>query len=248
MPDYTLCELRSWLSAQCSTRFNVSGTAGNHLYTECEGHSDPDAYLHSFAPGTSWPPPDPNWNSLIVQWAMSMDFNGGTYNNDASNARILSQLVLGYPRLPTIMPSLAEAFAALLASTLIQASQSAPFHHLVAARSHLAIIRACFRNLQRIRPLNRVHVLAYLRLAESFLRRSGARLCNQRLLPRISGHLLRPGHRLHRAPESLRAGNQLAVEQSALWILRRGPPEAGAGDAMARRIRAAREPLFFRRR
>lgn len=129
IPDYTLCELRSWLSPNCSTQFNISGVAGAHLRAHCEDPNDRDSYLKSFPEGTAWSIPDADWANLAVQWHLSMDLNGGTYNNDASNARILTQLILGQPHMPTLLPSMAEALAVLASSTLTAASLGTPYRH-----------------------------------------------------------------------------------------------------------------------
>jgi hypothetical protein len=48
-----------------------------------------------------------------------MDLNGGVYNNNASNARILTQLGLKKPELPTNLPSLAEALAVFASSSIV---------------------------------------------------------------------------------------------------------------------------------
>ena len=59
-----------------------------------------------------------------------MDLNGGTYNNNASNARILSQLALqDGDGLPSDLPSLAEALAVYASSTLVVGSIDTPFRH-----------------------------------------------------------------------------------------------------------------------
>ena len=58
-----------------------------------------------------------------------MDLNGGTTNNNASNARILTQLALAQPRLSMLLPSMAEALAVLAGSTLVIGALDAPFIH-----------------------------------------------------------------------------------------------------------------------
>lgn len=129
IPDYTLCELRSWLSPNCSTHFNISGISGAHLRAHCEDPDDEDSYLRSFPEDTAWSVPDADWANLADQWRLSMDLNGGTYNNDASNARILTQLILGQPKMPSLLPSMAEALAVLASSTLTMASLGTPYRH-----------------------------------------------------------------------------------------------------------------------
>ncbi|GJC98039.1 hypothetical protein ColKHC_06865 [Colletotrichum higginsianum] len=44
--DYTLCEMRSWVSPLCSTHFNISGTTGAHMQAHCEDPEDEDSYNH----------------------------------------------------------------------------------------------------------------------------------------------------------------------------------------------------------
>lgn len=58
-----------------------------------------------------------------------MDLNGGVYNNNASNARIISQLALQEPKLPRTLPSMAEALAVYASSTLVIGSINTPFKH-----------------------------------------------------------------------------------------------------------------------
>lgn len=62
--DYTVCELRSWLAIQCSTRFNVSGLTSMAMSADCSQDvdyypenktlftSNPDAYVHTMDPGS----------------------------------------------------------------------------------------------------------------------------------------------------------------------------------------------------
>ncbi|ROT41130.1 hypothetical protein SODALDRAFT_291665 [Sodiomyces alkalinus F11] len=128
MANYTLCEMRSWVSPYCSTHFNISGTAGAHLRAHCEDPDDVDSYVGAF-PDVTWSIPNADWANLADQWRLSMDLNGGTYNVNASNARILSQLVLSHPSLNAALPSIAEALAVLSSSTLSIASLSTPFVH-----------------------------------------------------------------------------------------------------------------------
>ncbi|KAM0278940.1 hypothetical protein ACHAQH_004907 [Verticillium albo-atrum] len=128
LESYTLCELRSWVSPWCSTHFSISGIAGAHMKAHCEDKKDPDSYVKSY-PNITWSLANMDWANVADQWQLSMDLNGGTYNNNASNARILTQLVLNQPKLNTLMPSIAEALAVLSSSTLTIASLSTPFVH-----------------------------------------------------------------------------------------------------------------------
>lgn len=60
--NYTLCEVRSWLSPNCSTHYSVSGTEGSKLEAKCEDPKDPDSYLKSFGnEKPTWPAPNNDW-------------------------------------------------------------------------------------------------------------------------------------------------------------------------------------------
>ncbi|KAI0474477.1 hypothetical protein F4859DRAFT_515011 [Xylaria cf. heliscus] len=122
--DYTLCELRSWVTTNCSTQFDLSGTSGGHMKAHCEDPNDPNAYRHiSDAP----PVPSGDWRNLAESWRLSMDLNGGVQNNNASNARVLTRLALDKPALDPLLPSMAEAVAVLASSTLAAGSLDSTF-------------------------------------------------------------------------------------------------------------------------
>lgn len=60
IPDYTLCEMRSWVTPYCSTHFNISGTAGSHMRAHCEDPDDADSYIKS-VPDVTEERPDGDW-------------------------------------------------------------------------------------------------------------------------------------------------------------------------------------------
>jgi hypothetical protein len=115
--DYTLCQLRSWLSPKCSTQFNISGISGAQMRAHCEDPTDENSYARS-VPGLP-ETPSVDWKNMADEWRLSMDLNGGVTNNNASNARIMTNLILDSPRLQPLLPSMAEALAVLASSTLI---------------------------------------------------------------------------------------------------------------------------------
>lgn len=59
-----------------------------------------------------------------------MDLDGGVYHNNASNARILTQLALTDPSLSPTGPSMAEALAVFASSTLTTGAIDTPFAHV----------------------------------------------------------------------------------------------------------------------
>jgi hypothetical protein len=62
--NYTLCELRSWLSPNCSSQFDVSGRAGASMEAHCEDPDDSNSYLRSFDD-------EPDWGAPVMDWKVS---------------------------------------------------------------------------------------------------------------------------------------------------------------------------------
>ena len=120
-PDYTLCQMRSWLSSDCSTQYNVSGTTGGHLRSHCELPQDVLSYKHSVpdAPAFSV---STDYRYVAAQLLTSLALNTGISNANASSTRLLSQLTPIFEKdetkftLSPIMPSLAEALAVISGS------------------------------------------------------------------------------------------------------------------------------------
>ncbi|KAG5925657.1 hypothetical protein E4U42_004087 [Claviceps africana] len=133
--NYTLCEMRSWVSPYCSTEFRSSGTAGTSIRAICENPLDRDAYHRSYPPGQEWPGASADWKSVAQAWQLSLDLNGGTRNDNGSNSRQLTQLVLEQPRFVPDLPSLAEALTAFAGSSIVASSIKTPFRHYWAYQS-----------------------------------------------------------------------------------------------------------------
>jgi hypothetical protein len=131
--NYTMCQVRSFLSPNCSTRYNVSGTSEGSLSTNCEDANDHDAYDRSV--------PNPpivkssDWRNVASQWALSLSLNDGTVNANSSTARLLSQLILTTPtwsgvmQLSPLMPSISEALAVMVGNTLLLSTTGATYYH-----------------------------------------------------------------------------------------------------------------------
>ncbi|KAI0965450.1 hypothetical protein F4678DRAFT_332949 [Xylaria arbuscula] len=126
--NYTVCELRSWVTPKCSTAFDLSGTSGGHMKARCEDPSDKNAYERAYPETKSLAPiPSRDWWNLVNEWQLAIDLNGGSSNSNASNARVLSSLVPGNPELNPLLPSIAEALAVLATSTLVTGSMNSTF-------------------------------------------------------------------------------------------------------------------------
>ncbi|OTA89973.1 hypothetical protein M434DRAFT_398298 [Hypoxylon sp. CO27-5] len=127
--DYTMCQLRSWVTPKCSTQFDVSGISGGYMRAHCEDPDDTNSYIRGSGNDDATSPPyvSVDWRNLADQWRLSMDLNGGVQNNNASNARIMTNLILNTPSLDPFLPSMAEALAVLASSTLVAGSLSSTY-------------------------------------------------------------------------------------------------------------------------
>ncbi|KAI1270373.1 hypothetical protein F5Y18DRAFT_421866 [Xylariaceae sp. FL1019] len=125
--DYTLCQLQSWETPKCSTEFDVSGT-GSFMRAHCEDPEDANAYSRIHPEDTAAVPiPSGDWKNLANEWTLAINLNAGTSNSNASNARILTEMILDQPRLNPQLPSMAEAMAVLATSTLVAGSIDTTF-------------------------------------------------------------------------------------------------------------------------
>lgn len=62
--NYTLCEMRSWVTPSCSTHFNISGTAGSHMQAHCEDPDDQDSYVHAY--------PEVTFSTPVTDWKVRL--------------------------------------------------------------------------------------------------------------------------------------------------------------------------------
>ncbi|KAH8600951.1 hypothetical protein B0O99DRAFT_294576 [Bisporella sp. PMI_857] len=131
--NYTMCQTKSWLSPDCSTQYNVSGTSGGHLRSHCNIPRDAMAYKQ-VVPGASTGKPSGDYRNVAAQLLLSLALNTGISNANASSARILSQLVpvLSGPGKVTLSrekPSIAETLAVMSASSLLLSSRDSRLNH-----------------------------------------------------------------------------------------------------------------------
>jgi len=117
--------MRSWLSSDCSTQFNVSGTAGGHLRSHCELPQDGLSYKHSVLEAPAFTK-STDYRNVAAQLLTSLALNTGISNANASSTRLLTQLIPIFDKAETkfslspTMPSLAEALAVISASGYFQ--------------------------------------------------------------------------------------------------------------------------------
>ncbi|KAF9894122.1 hypothetical protein FE257_009095 [Aspergillus nanangensis] len=124
-PPYVLCALKAKQSPRCSTQY-VSGANGAQMAAICNQPTNGlqyDRRVPEVLDGI-W---QADWKNIASLWATSLSLGTGITDGQASNSRLLMQLVPTSFSLDPLLPSVAEAFAVLAGSTLIMSSLYAPF-------------------------------------------------------------------------------------------------------------------------
>ncbi len=130
---YVLCKMHAEITPVCSTRFNVTGSGGT-MEALCEDQ-DETAFIQTH-PDAKTVTSVVNWRDMGTDWANSLSLNSGIGDEDASNARMLMQLMLqsknSDPSNPDVdlsptLPSVGEALAVMSSCTLLKSTLDAPF-------------------------------------------------------------------------------------------------------------------------
>jgi hypothetical protein len=123
--SYVLCQMKVTMTANCSTRYNATGSGGT-MEAICEDETDDLAYIRSVTNATS-KAKQLDWPNIGEEWANSVSLNTGIVDANASNSRLLTQFILTKPELNPGLPSPAEALAVMAGCTLLMSSQDTPF-------------------------------------------------------------------------------------------------------------------------
>ncbi|KAI4743712.1 hypothetical protein E4T50_05909 [Aureobasidium sp. EXF-12298] len=129
--NYALCSLKVFQTPFCSTEYNAS-VVGATLEAKCSDNiSDPTNplryYNNTETPRSGNDTISKDWPNIGTEWSNSLSLNDGIIDGQASNARLLTELILKTPLLPLDRPSIAEALAVLASSTLLMSWLDAPF-------------------------------------------------------------------------------------------------------------------------
>ena len=125
--NYMLCSLRTYLTPNCSTAYHAA-LSGGFMSSRCNDPDNPLAYRQSHPEATSGVY-NTDWINVANQWAVTMSLGAGLTDNDASNARLLTQLIPTAETLDPLLPSIAEGLAVLAGSTLLLSSMDSPMIH-----------------------------------------------------------------------------------------------------------------------
>lgn len=126
--DYMLCSFRVSHTTNCSSVYNAS-IAGGWMHTHCNDTANQLAYEYR-DPNATDGVISKDWAAGIAgMWAMSLSLGTGLNDENASNARLLTQLIPKEAILNPSLPSIAEALAVLVGCTLMLSTVDAPFIH-----------------------------------------------------------------------------------------------------------------------
>ncbi|KAH5478869.1 hypothetical protein HBI22_073020 [Parastagonospora nodorum] len=131
---YSLCKLDMSITSACVTQYNAR-SGGGVMESFCEdkagdmayGKRNPDAQTRTGIP---------NWRDIGFDWSNSLSLQTGIMDGDASNSRILSQMMLSptnpdpenmQVNLSPALPSMGEALAVMAGCTLLMSMMDAPF-------------------------------------------------------------------------------------------------------------------------
>jgi hypothetical protein len=113
---YTLCKMHVTMTAKCTTQYNATGSGGT-MHALCEDQDVGMPYIKSYTNATEGKGEN-DWRDVGFDWSNSMSLNTGIMDANASNSRLLTQLILhenakGEIDLNPALPSPAEALAVM---------------------------------------------------------------------------------------------------------------------------------------
>ncbi|THX96146.1 hypothetical protein D6D03_08907 [Aureobasidium pullulans] len=130
--NFALCSIKVFSTPFCSTEYNAS-LVGASLEAKCDDSHEVDLtknmrYIDSLSNATSGSDTiNKDWPYIGTELFNSLSLNAGINDGQASNARLLGELILTKETLQPDRPSIAEALAVLASSTLLMSWQDAPF-------------------------------------------------------------------------------------------------------------------------
>jgi hypothetical protein len=122
--DYIVCKAKGGLTPYCSTEYVATGSGGT-MQTHCGDAHDDMAFIKgnsSLRDTTSL-----DWFNVATTAITSLSLGTGVTDGAASNARILTELILQDKGLNPSLPSPAEAIAVMAGCTLLMSAQDSPF-------------------------------------------------------------------------------------------------------------------------
>ncbi|KAF2036251.1 hypothetical protein EK21DRAFT_96201 [Setomelanomma holmii] len=131
---FSLCKIHVSITPGCSTQY-IAMSGGGTMEALCEDRADDMSYAKHH-------PEDPyienvvDWKDIGFDWANALSLQTGIVDGDASNSRLLTQLMLNPTNsdpenleveIDPDLPSMGEALAVMSGCTLLKSMMDAPF-------------------------------------------------------------------------------------------------------------------------
>jgi hypothetical protein len=131
---YSVCKIDVSITPGCSTQYNAR-SGGGSMEAYCEDRADNMQYI-KHNPDAQWKISLANWKDIGFDWSNSLSLQTGLVDGEASNSRLLTQLMLNPTNtdpdnfqadLSPALPSMGEALAVMSGCTLLKSMMDAPF-------------------------------------------------------------------------------------------------------------------------
>jgi hypothetical protein len=128
--DHILCSIKITQYPHCTTRYHAA-ESGGELSAHCDDDVENTLSYSSKNTDITQGHYESNWKDIGSEWLRSIALGQGINNDNASIARIITQMTPRFEPGKTVLdpgrPSIAEALAVLAGSTTVMSSIHAPF-------------------------------------------------------------------------------------------------------------------------
>jgi hypothetical protein len=130
--QYFLCGMKVGLTPYCSTYYTVQ-SIGGQMQAHCNDPQEEMTYIKGNSSRITTVSLD--WPNTAGVAITALSLNNGVMDGNASNARLLSELMLQKMELSQALPSPAEALAVLGSASILVSVQDSPFVEFWVSRS-----------------------------------------------------------------------------------------------------------------
>jgi hypothetical protein len=122
--QYYLCQMKVGLTPYCSTYYTAQ-SIGGQMQAHCNDPNEEMTYINGNKSRVTTVSLD--WFDTAETAIIALSLNNGIMDGNASNARLLSELMLQKLELNQALPSPAEALAVLGSASILVSVQDSPF-------------------------------------------------------------------------------------------------------------------------
>jgi hypothetical protein len=130
--QYYLCQMKAGLTPYCSTHYTAQ-SIGGQMEAHCNESNEQMTYINGNKSRVTTVSLD--WFDTAEIAITALSLNNGVMDGNASNARLLSELMLQKLELNQALPSPAEALAVLGSASILVSVQDSPFVEFWVRRS-----------------------------------------------------------------------------------------------------------------